>query len=680
MTEVVLVQMPFGRVEAPSLALSLFKAALGLRGIGATVHYANLAWAERLGLDAFRLVEHTGTTRLVGEWLFAGPGDEAEPPPLPEGALATANPVVLGLLRSNHPHLDPAVLLRELRRRSGDFVRATAERVLAQQPRVVAASSTFQQHCASLALLRTVKELAPWTVTVIGGANCDGEMGVETCRRFPFVDYVFSGEADQSFPALCERLLRGQPPTARVVVLPGGSAHRPEEPPASCIPRFTADLDALPVPDFDDYFRELAAGSVAPFVRPSLVLEASRGCWWGQKHHCSFCGLLASSIRYRAKGPARVAEELAVLSARHGVRKVQMTDNIAEPKIVERLLPELRRRSLALTLFLETRANLKRAELEALADAGVRRIQPGIESLHDGVLGLIDKGTTAANNVRLLRDAENLGIDVVWNVLFGFSEEQDGWYAEVADWLPAIAHLRPPIGLSPVRFDRFSPHWEQQARYGLELEPLPAYRQVYGDAPETARLAYFFFDRSGRVPFAFGPDALSPPWWERMERERPGLRRFFGTASAWIRGYWGPERPRLTAEWRGERFAVDDRRVPNEPTRYEVDGLAARVLARCREDASRASLAAALEVTPAALEGAVEELLARKLLLPLSGRLVALPLFDPVRPIPPPQELPGGEVDDAAAFGFFASRGLAGELSAAARGDFADFLRSLLDQ
>lgn len=679
MTPVVLVQMPFGRVEAPSLSLSLFKAALARRGIASSVHYANLAWAEQLGFDAFRFVEHSGTTRLLGEWLFAGPDGETEVPPLPRDALITANPVVLKLLKGTHPHLDPAALLAELRRRSGSFVRATAERVLASKPRLVAASSTFQQHCASIALLRKVKELAPETVTAIGGANCDGDMGVETCRRFPFLDYVFSGEADDSFPALCERVLEGKPPRARVVVPPSGSAFAPSEQPAACAAGLTIDLDALPMPDFEDYFRELSASALAPFVQPSLVLEASRGCWWGQKHHCSFCGLLASSIRYRAKQPGRVADELAQLSARHGVRKVQMTDNIAEPKIVERLLPELRRRRLDLTLFFETRANLKRSELEALAGAGVKRIQPGLESLHDGVLGLIDKGTTAANNVRLLRDAENLGIDVVWNVLFGFPGEQDGWYAEAAEWLPAVVHLRPPVGLSPVRLDRFSPHWEQPGRYGLELEPLPAYREVYGDAPETARLAYFFHDRSGRVPFAFGPDALTPAWFERMARERPGLRRFFGAASDWIRAYFGSERPRLTAAERGDGLAVEDRRKKGEVRTYQVDGLAARVLARCRGDESQASLAAGLGADPEAIGAAVDDLVAKRLLLRLSNRLVALPLFEPVLPMATSRELPGGEVDDVAAFEFFASRGVAGQVAAEAQGQFSDFLRGLLD-
>ena len=40
----------------------------------------------------------------------------------------------------------------------------------------------------------------------MGGANCEGEMGLETHRQFPFVDFTCSGEGDVLFPTLVERL------------------------------------------------------------------------------------------------------------------------------------------------------------------------------------------------------------------------------------------------------------------------------------------------------------------------------------------------------------------------------------------------------------------------------------------------------------------------------------------
>ena len=48
--------------------------------------------------------------------------------------------------------------------------------------RVVGFSSTFQQNTASFALARRLKQRYPGIVTVFGGANFDGEMGLELVR------------------------------------------------------------------------------------------------------------------------------------------------------------------------------------------------------------------------------------------------------------------------------------------------------------------------------------------------------------------------------------------------------------------------------------------------------------------------------------------------------------------
>lgn len=33
-----------------------------------------------------------------------------------------------------------------------------------------------------------------------------------------------------------------------------------------------------------------------------LLYEASLGCWWGEKHHCTFCGLNGTTMKFRAGG------------------------------------------------------------------------------------------------------------------------------------------------------------------------------------------------------------------------------------------------------------------------------------------------------------------------------------------------------------------------------------------
>ena len=147
--------------------------------------------------------------------------------------------------------------LRSLRTAATQFVDHAARRILATSARVVGCTSTFQQHVASLAVLRRIHELDPDVITMMGGANCETIMGQTTHRCFPWVDYVVSGEADGLITDLCGlALARGRDVrtgTAAAGVL--GPRHR--EPGRdrlriqASLPRaLFRDLDGLPIARF----------------------------------------------------------------------------------------------------------------------------------------------------------------------------------------------------------------------------------------------------------------------------------------------------------------------------------------------------------------------------------------------------------------------------------------------
>src|SRR5690606_15426652 len=107
-------------------------------------------------------------------------------------------------------------------------------------------------------------------------------------------------------------------------------------------------------------------------------------------------------------------------------------------------------------LFFETKANLRREQVETLRRAGVTWFQPGIEAFDDSILALMDKGSTAPMNVQLLKYAREVGLHTTWLLLYGFPGEDDDRHAAVAEWLPALFHLQPPRCVGKVLFDRFS--------------------------------------------------------------------------------------------------------------------------------------------------------------------------------------------------------------------------------
>ena len=73
-------------------------------------------------------------------------------------------------------------------------------------------------------------------------------------------------------------------------------------------------------------------------------------------------------------------------------------------------------------LFYEVKANLKKAQVRLLRDAGVRVIQPGIESFSSNVLARMRKGVKGLQNIQLLKWCKEFGITPHWNLLWGFPQ------------------------------------------------------------------------------------------------------------------------------------------------------------------------------------------------------------------------------------------------------------------
>ena len=150
---------------------------------------------------------------------------------------------------------------------------------------------------------------------------------------------------------------------------------------------------------------------------------------------------------------------------------------------------------------------MNQESLETLARAGVVWVQPGIESLSDEVLGLMGKGVSALLNLRVMRNCRELGMGVIWSILYGFPGEPAAVYEDMARLVPVIEHLHPPVSCGRIRLDRFSPNFERAAEMGFEgTVPAPAYGAIYNvPQDELHDLAYFF---EGSSPSAASEDNL----------------------------------------------------------------------------------------------------------------------------------------------------------------------------
>jgi ribosomal peptide maturation radical SAM protein 1 len=411
-------------------------------------------------------------------------------------------------------------LHRRLREYAPDFVRNLAERIVAAAPDVVGFTSTFQQSTAALATARAVKHLSPEIVTIMGGANCDGAQGEAVHRNFPFLDAVIRGEGEVTFPRFL-RALRGDDDMADI---PGLCWRRatgtPVVNPMSVRPLPPGEIVA---PNFDGYLERLDTSVARTWVEPKLVVEGARGCWWGEKHHCTFCGLNGSFMEFRSKSPTRLYDEIVGLVRRYQVLDLFLVDNILDMAYLNTLLPRFTDSGYDLRMQVEIKSNLRREQLQTLHDAGVVSVQPGVENLNSRVLKLMDKGVTGCHNVRLLRDATSVGQTVLWNYLYGFPGECEQDYSEVIDQMPALHHLPPPSSSARIEIERFSPYFNQPEMGFTELRPALQYRLTYHlPEHELYDLAYIFEGQ----PRGIGDDtaAMLDEGLAEWRRAYPGSR------------------------------------------------------------------------------------------------------------------------------------------------------------
>jgi ribosomal peptide maturation radical SAM protein 1 len=539
--DAIIVVPPFCDLHTPSLGAHTIQACARAAGFDVRVLYANIHFAATIGAETYVRCSHTFRGTFVGERLFARSAYDL--PALGHRAelMFTMTRALGGPIAAEVYGEDPArnrQLLDELPAIEAQvpaWTRSIASMLAAEPAAVIGATSTFEQTGSAMSLLRAVKALDPSRIAILGGANCEGEMAEGIVALAPFLDYVFSGESEKTFPAFLAALARGERPALRIQQ---GQPCR--------------NLDSIPLLDYDDYFEQRAAWldspAIAAIEETALPYETSRGCWWGEKSHCTFCGLNGEGMAFRSRSPGRALDDLRFLTKRYDTRKVLMSDNIMPHKFFGTFIPQLAEQLPGLDLFYEQKANLTREKLVALRKAGVNLIQPGIEALSSGLLRLMRKGVSSAQNVALLRDARAVNMSLVWNLLWGFPNDLAAYYEETRDLIPNLVHLQPPGGFWPVMIDRFCPYFEDPENYGISnVRPLPGYDDILPSGAPAAKLAYHF-----EGDFVSGSYA-----------EPDLLRAVQDGVAAWRQAWSGERLPELrVAEHEGAVILLDTRGLP----------------------------------------------------------------------------------------------------------------------
>lgn len=476
--KVALVAMPWFWAHMPSIQLAIVKDELSKSGYDTDVFEFYADFADLFGVDLYGKIANTGTflgERLFSQFYFddlqAQSGADVphllfDAPNIEEHIFDFATPLV-------DQFLDQCV-------EEADWGSYTA----------VCLTLTAQQLGASIAFARRLRARHPHVPIVVGGAACADEMGCATLELCPEIDIAVHGEAEIVVPRLFAALT-----DATTLAEVGGISWRDGHGtivtnPAVPVHAFSKPRGPL---NFDSYFKRVERLPDLNALPIWVPFESSRGCWYGEKSQCTFCGL-NEIIKFRERDSSALFEELSWYEHRYKRKHFFSVDLIMPLSFFDDFLPRVSGSDKDWIIFYEVKSNMRRDQIDLLATAGVRWIQPGVESLNDHVLKLMRKGVSAAHNIQTLRYSAERDITVSWNLISDFPKETPDDYLQMARFFPRLHHLDPPSGIGAFEVHRFSPFHDQPEEHGVRLcGPHRTYEAVFPvDRDLLQRLVYRF--------------------------------------------------------------------------------------------------------------------------------------------------------------------------------------------
>lgn len=380
-----------------------------------------------------------------------------------------------------------------------------AARFLSEGVDLVGLTTSFSQLFSSLCLGRALKEQNPSLRIVFGGVAAS-VAGGSLLAEYPFIDFVVCGEGELRLLHLLRCLLEGKEenidPTTGI--LTRQNYQRPGQSGAwlKGAAWEVANLDELPLPDYDDYQEKVRGKGVLPF----LPMESSRGCWWDRRaktgnpfRACYFCGINGHAVR-RDKSISRIMEQANLLSAKYRNTRLFFTDSLLRLTDRRELARAIRISGKSYSLNLELRADIKASLLVDFQEACSVNVQIGVEGLSTAYLKRLNKGTTTIQNLCGMRACDELNIPCGNNLILGFPGTTQAEVEETRFNLLNYAISFTPLNFSHFTLDPDSTVFLQPGRFGVSnICMAVAFQQSL--PPEVARrlkLPWLDFEEEGK--------------------------------------------------------------------------------------------------------------------------------------------------------------------------------------
>ncbi|MCB9730534.1 MAG: DUF4080 domain-containing protein [Deltaproteobacteria bacterium] len=389
-----------------------------------------------------------------------------------------------------------------------------SERALAElrerRPAVLGVSCYIWNSTAMLTFCQRAKALVPDLLVVAGGPDV-GNRPEDVLQRWPAVDVVVQGEAEETFAELLRLMLDGRRDALAGLAgtttrgEDGALVRGPWRPPLE-------NLDLIPSPYDDELDREDPA--LSRYDR-SVVYETLRGCVFD----CAFC--LYGQTRHRKFDDQRVIRDLSrLVSAGYDVQVVDPIFGLNK-KRTKVILEALAALEAPGGLRIESYAELlDRETAELYKRANVKQIGLGLQTIEEESLQEMDRRFKLERFQENLAHLDDLELEYYVDVIYGLPKSDYQGFRRTIDFvLGSFPHADIEIyrllALPGTRY-----HAEAD-KYGLAFSPEPPY-ETYG----CETFSYEDIMRAHRVAHVY-------------KMLRGGLRQVWRLSAVWKRHYDG---------------------------------------------------------------------------------------------------------------------------------------------
>lgn len=469
-------------------------------------------------------------------------------------------------------------------------------------------SVCFGQLPGSLLAVRRLKKRFPKLPIVLGGSTCAPDIAASLLQVFPEIDYIVSGEGEQPLLGLC-RFLDGQ------VADPGSGVARQRRSSPHLASTGTdnqcelADLDALSLPDFDDYFSQLRASGLN--FMPVLPVEFSRGCWWNK---CAFCNLNLQWCGYRRKTSRQMIREVEQLRQRYQCLDFSFTDNALPPREAEHFFDAMRTDKADLRFFAEIRTIRTPETYNLFGQGGLTDAQIGIEALSDSLLNRMNKGSTVMDNFSAMKSCAQAGIRLDGNLILEFPGSTA---AEVEETLRNLDFALPfrPLQAAGFFLGHGSEVWKNPGAFGIRsVVPHPYNTKLY---PRKILSRLQLLICSGQ-----GDQVHQRKIWQPVRKKMTAWTAFHKQRTG---------QPHALTYRDGREFIIIRQDLPDRPVlHHRLKGLSRRIYLACDLPVSRKDLLRRFKsVTEKQLDAFLADLEEKRLLFRHREKCLALAIRSP---------------------------------------------------